>query len=249
MIIAAVLLLGITALLLLPGGVKDTENIKVSESGQKDTENTKVTESKQAAQDAAADVEDVMQSDKKTGSAKASEGAKTSGTVNIAEEAEVSDSAENSENEKSTLTYSDDSEAFIFETVTLDGEKVDQDIFSDYDLTVVHLWGTFCPPCIKEMGEYARFYDDLPEGVNLVGIICDVYKGYEDNVHAAHDILDDAGAKFTNLRTSESIYNVTSYFQFVPSSFFVDRNGHIIGQMLDGASFDDTMSFLEEYSK
>ncbi len=134
-----------------------------------------------------------------------------------------------------------------FTSTTLDGEAVTESIFADYDITIVHVWGTFCGPCIAEMGEYASFYEELPDNVNLVGMVCDVYEGDEMNVDDAHEILSDAGAKFTNLRTSESLYNLTSSLGFVPSSFFVDREGHLIGKMLDGADFDMTLEQLDSY--
>lgn len=134
-----------------------------------------------------------------------------------------------------------------FTSTTLDGEPVDESIFADYDITVVHVWGTFCGPCIAEMGEYASMYEEKPDNVNLVGLICDVYEGDETSVDDAHEILSDAGAEFTNLRMSESLYNLTSSLGFVPSSFFVDSEGHLIGEMLDGADFDMTMEQLDTY--
>lgn len=136
-----------------------------------------------------------------------------------------------------------------FKTKTLDKKSVDQSVFSDYDITVVHVWGTFCGPCIAEMGDYARFYESKPDNVNLVGIVCDVYDGIDTNADEANEILDEAGAKFINLRTSDSIYDITDDIELIPSSFFVDRDGHIIGEMLIGAHFDATMSKLEEYLK
>ena len=63
-------------------------------------------------------------------------------------------------------------EMIFFATTTIDGRIVTESIFSDYDLTVVHVWGTFCGPCIEEMGEYAVLYEELPENVNLIGIQC-----------------------------------------------------------------------------
>ena len=136
-----------------------------------------------------------------------------------------------------------------FTTVTLDGEKIDQDIFSDYDITVVHVWGTFCQPCIAEMGDYAKLYKKLPDNVNLIAIVCDVYEGIDTNVSEANDILGNAKAKFLNLRTSDDLYDVVGYFQYVPSSFFVDKEGRVIGSMMDGASFSDTKERLESYLK
>ena len=138
-------------------------------------------------------------------------------------------------------------EKLTFKTVSLDNDKITQDIFSGYDITVVHVWGTFCGPCIAEMGDYADFYKDLPDNVNMIAIICDVYDGIDSNVSEAKDILKDADADFTNLRTSDDLYDVIGEFQYVPSSFFVDGEGHIIGSMMDGVGFEDTKKRLEGY--
>ncbi|MCR5099358.1 MAG: TlpA family protein disulfide reductase [Lachnospiraceae bacterium] len=136
-----------------------------------------------------------------------------------------------------------------FKTVTLDNKKVSQKIFSDYDITIVHLWGTFCQPCISEMGDYARLYKELPDNVNLIGIVSDVYDGIDSNVSRANEILEDAGAEFTNLRTSDDLYDIVGEFQYVPSSFFVDSKGRVIGELMDGAFCNDTVSRLEGYMK
>ncbi len=133
-------------------------------------------------------------------------------------------------------------------SVTDLGEKtVTQDIFSGYDLTIMHLWGTYCGPCVAEMGDYAKLYDSLPDNINLVGILCDVYEGSDENVDNANKILSDAGAGFENLRTNEEIYDLTSGFSFVPSCFFVDGQGRIVGEMMDGASFSAMMQRLNTY--
>ncbi len=137
--------------------------------------------------------------------------------------------------------------AIRFSTTSLDGEKVTQDVFSDYDITVVFLWGTYCGSCIAEMGNYAEFYRDLPDNVNLIGNVCDVYDGLNSNKDAAEEILSEAGAEFMNLRTSDSILDVTRSLQLIPSAFFVDREGHIVGEMLEGAGFTEMKSRLSEY--
>ena len=136
-----------------------------------------------------------------------------------------------------------------FTTRTLDGKKVNQDIFSDYDITLVHVWGTYCGPCIAEMDKYAKLYENIPENVNLIGIIWDVYDETDNNVDSANEILSDAGAGFMNLRTSDSIYDETAQIQLLPSSFFVEREGHIIGDMMQGAHYEETVSRLYGYIK
>jgi len=134
-----------------------------------------------------------------------------------------------------------------FKTLSLDNKEVTQDIFSDYDITVVHVWGTFCGPCIEEMGEYAQFYKEKPDNVNLIAIVCDVYDGIDSNVSDAKSILNSNGAEFINLRTSDDVRKLTDSFQYVPSSFLVDREGHVIGSMMDGASFEETKNRLDTY--
>ena len=168
-----------------------------------------------------------------------------------AEEEETADAKEDDEKGNAVTVSIPSSELsdrkLSFRTVSLDNKEVSDDIFSDYDITVVHVWGTFCQPCIAEMGDYASLYSKLPDNVNLVAIICDVYDGIDSNVADANDILGDAGAKFLNLRTSDDLYDVVGQFQYVPSSFFVDKNGHLIGEMMDGAGFDETMERLQGY--
>ncbi|MBR2186806.1 MAG: redoxin domain-containing protein [Lachnospiraceae bacterium] len=134
-----------------------------------------------------------------------------------------------------------------FRSTTLDNKVVTEDIFKDYDLTLVHVWGTYCGPCIAEMGDYAELYRNLPDNVNLVGLVCDVYDGIDINVDAAHEILDDAGAEFTNIATSDSNYDLVSSFRYVPSSFFVNREGRIVGTVLEGVHFEQTKKRLDSY--
>ena len=136
-----------------------------------------------------------------------------------------------------------------FKTVSLDNQVITQDIFAEHDITLVHVWATFCGPCIAEMGEYAKLYRDLPDNVGMVGLILDVYDGINSNVPDANEILGDAGAEFPNMRVSDDLYDVSNSFQFVPSSFFVDSEGHIIGQIMDGAGFEDTKQRLDGYLK
>ena len=97
------------------------------------------------------------------------------------------------------------------------------------------------------MDGYARFYETIPENVNLIGIVCDVYDGIDNNVDYANEILSETGAGFMNLRTSDSVYDVTEGIQFIPSCFFVDSEGHIIGDIIMGQGFDAMISRLNGY--
>lgn len=140
-------------------------------------------------------------------------------------------------------------EPITFTTRTLDGERVTEDIFSDYDITIVHIWGTYCGPCISEMPDYAGAYPELPDNVNLIAVVCDVYEDDTAGAAYAQQILDGAGADFTNLCLNDELAYVIYNIQYVPSSFFVDKEGRMIGGILDGADFNMTMKQLDSYLK
>ena len=62
-----------------------------------------------------------------------------------------------------------------FETVTLEGETVTQEIFAEADLNMVNIWGTFCGPCIREMPELGELSDEYADkGVQIIGMLTDV---------------------------------------------------------------------------
>ncbi len=134
-----------------------------------------------------------------------------------------------------------------FQTTTLDGKVVTEDIFSDADITIVSIWGTYCPNCIEEMPDYAKLYQALPGNINLIGLLNDVYDGIDSNVSEAKEILSDAGADFMNLRTSDDLYDIVSSLQYVPSSFLVDSEGHIIGGVMDPSDYTNTVKELSKY--
>ena len=128
-----------------------------------------------------------------------------------------------------------------FWTLDIYGNEVTQEIFTDYDLTLVNIWATFCSPCLQEMpglGELHKEYQG--KGVNIIGIVTDVYDRNEDvfsrNLETAHLIIEQTGADYTHLLPSLDIVNARpQYGQVVPETFFVDSKGNIVGQTYVGS--------------
>lgn len=134
-----------------------------------------------------------------------------------------------------------------FQTTDVNGSEVTESIFSGYDLTVVNVWGTFCGPCINEMPELAAWVKELPENVQLVGIVSDVYTG--DDASTAKAIMDKTGVTFPNLLASPTMVNLLSEVQYVPTTFFVDGEGNIVGEPIIGAYVSQYKQFVEDYLK
>ena len=122
-----------------------------------------------------------------------------------------------------------------FQTQDLYGNEVDQEIFQDYDLTMVNIWGTFCGPCLEELpylGELQKEFE--PKGINIVGIVVDVQDENLDVVDSqldlAKQIAETTGAEYTHLLISQELMEgKLSQFDAIPATFFVDSEGNFVG--------------------
>lgn len=134
-----------------------------------------------------------------------------------------------------------------FSAIDLNGNTVTEEIFGEKDLTVVNVWGTFCSPCIGEMPELGEWADSMPDNVQIVGLIIDISSAEDKNYEFAQEIVSKADAEFTHIVANEDFYNILSGIVGVPTTFFVDKDGYIVGSPVIGADVDAYKSFVEEY--
>ncbi len=134
-----------------------------------------------------------------------------------------------------------------FETVDLDGNPVSSaDIFSANKVTMINVWGTFCGPCVKEMPEIQKLSEKYAsQGAGVIGLICDLPVGDDTNLADAKDIIETTGVKYLNIRawegSDEMLPSVT-----VPTTYFVDSEGRLIGEKISGAKLKEYGPTLEK---
>lgn len=130
-----------------------------------------------------------------------------------------------------------------FSTETMTGETVTQDIFKDYDLTMVNIWTTTCGYCITEMPALEIVSKNMPEGTNFISICADARL----NKDVAQKIIDESGVTFPTLMDSDVLNdNFINMISVVPTTVFVDKNGKLVGDPKIG-TFDT--SDMEEMAK
>ena len=135
-----------------------------------------------------------------------------------------------------------------FTSKALDGSTVTENIFVGKKLTVVNIWGTFCPPCIAEMPELGRWAAEMPEDVQLIGLVCDVRsENDEPAINAAKKILSESNANFINIIPSAGLIDYLSTVEAVPTTIFVDGDGKIVGAPIIGADVDAYKNFVDAY--
>lgn len=128
-----------------------------------------------------------------------------------------------------------------FTATDLEGNEVTQDIFADYDLTMVNMWATFCGPCIREMPELAEIQEEYaPKGVQVVGIVVDTldYKGNldEGQIETVKMVVEKTGAAYTHLLPSADLIQAkVKDVSSVPETIFVDKEGNQVGESYVGS--------------
>lgn len=144
-----------------------------------------------------------------------------------------------------------------FASVDMDGNDVSDSIFADKDVTVINVWATFCGPCIEEMPELAAWAEELPDNVQIVGIVIDTppagadggndWGGDPDNIELARKICNETGVKYTNVLANGSVMETFEKVQGVPTTFIVDKSGNLICSPFVGADVEGYKKAVEDY--
>ena len=139
-------------------------------------------------------------------------------------EAEESESIKEPEWNEDTYKLLD---KFSFKTVDREGNEVSDSVFADHELTMINLWEPWCGPCVEEMPEIQKLYDNYKsKGFYVIGVYT------EDTMEEDVDmILEDAGINYSILKFSDDFSKYqTSY---VPTTFFVDKDGKVVDFGID----------------
>lgn len=119
-----------------------------------------------------------------------------------------------------------------FEAEDMDGQKVDQSVFANYDLTMVNIWTTWCGVCVEEMPYLEKLHKQLPENVNIISICGDA----SDEKELAQQILNKNEITFQTLVDNDALNeSLLKYVTGFPTTIFVDKNGNIVGDIQMGA--------------
>ncbi len=151
------------------------------------------------------------------------------------EDNNTSDSPQVSELEVASPPNLGDAEG-TFEATDIYGNTITQEVFTESQITVFNVWGTFCGYCIDEMpdlGELASEYNSAD--VQIIGVVSDVYYG-EDSSYAEY-LIDETGANYTHLLMNDSLGNWNLYgVEVFPFTFIIDNQGAIIGTVMGSRS-------------
>ena len=128
------------------------------------------------------------------------------------------------------------------ELTTLDGKQMALDSLRG-KVVLVNFWATSCPGCVNEMPALADIYRKYqPRGLEVVAVAMNY-----DPPEYVRNYARQRNLPFTvALDTTGKAAEAFSQVKLTPTSFVIDRKGHIIQQTIGELDFAQLKTLLEQ---
>lgn len=138
------------------------------------------------------------------------------------------------------------------QTLSISGDTVTGDAFSENTLTVFNVWGTWCPPCVGELPHLqsvSQTYAD--QGVQVVGLLQDgvAQDGSPDTtiIENATMLLEEAGANYLVVLPDQALFDAfLKGTQSFPTTFFVDQSGQVVKTVVGAKDTQEWEGIFDE---
>lgn len=140
-------------------------------------------------------------------------------------------------------TSSDKMSQLDFSATDINGESVDTDNIKDSKLIMVNFWEPWCGPCVKEMPDLEKLYQNYKDqGFVILGVFYSL-----DSLDDAKAVIDDINITYPILIGNEDFFPfMTAY---VPTTALFDSEGNLLSSepLIGARSYDDWEQEILKY--
>ena len=172
-------------------------------------------------------------------------GKTTEGTTpddSAAPDAAVTDTAEAASEENETAAPVDAGQ-LDFATTDINGDPFTVDDLKDAKVVLVNFWEPWCGPCVGEIGDLARLYEEYKDqGFLIVGAYST--EGQDEDVKS---IIEENGVTYPVIKAGGNMSEFMTVY--VPTTVFADGSGKIISAEpeIGAHSYDEWKALIEDY--
>ena len=134
----------------------------------------------------------------------------------------------------------------VLRGVSLTGETVDTGLFRGGAL-VLNIWGSWCPPCIKEQPELGRAAQDSSAlGTRFVGL--NVRDSREDALAHVKRFGVTYPSLFDNTQRLQAKFRRIPA-QTIPTTIVIDREGRVASYLFGATTYDEIMRIIRRVAE
>ena len=137
-----------------------------------------------------------------------------------------------------------------FQGSDLDGNAVDNSLFSGNAFTVVNFWFNGCKPCVEELDDLNALNEKVKaQGGEVVGINTETLDGNQQGIEAAKKLLEATGASYRNIyfASGSDAGKFALGIMAFPTTYVFDRDGNIVGEpLLGGIDKEENLAALQK---
>ena len=143
----------------------------------------------------------------------------------------------------------------VFKTMdleALDGTHFTSENLKDARITVFNVWGTECPPCIREIPYLQELNNTYAPGeIQVVGLLSDSVNAQGEvvpvHLDAARKYMEGSGATYQTLILDQPTFAfITTNIVGTPTTFYVNSDGDIIRTVTGGNEYESWKAITDE---
>ena len=128
-----------------------------------------------------------------------------------------------------------------FALQSLDGKTVHLSDFRG-KAVLLNFWATWCEPCKLEMPWFAELQNQYgPQGLAVVGVAMD-----DAGPDKIAKFAKDVGVNYPVLLGKESVGDAYGGLEYLPTSFYIDRDGKVVQRVFGLRSRSDIEDWVKE---
>lgn len=106
--------------------------------------------------------------------------------------------------------------------------------------TIVHVWATWCGPCVREMPEFIKFAKSYKKQYNIVSVNVDIADNRDETIQTAQAFLKEHDGKDLTVIFDHQGHVARSFgLPDMPATLFLDENGKELGRVNGIVFWDD----------